>query len=215
MTFETSSPVPPPPPAIAIEQATPVPPQSTAIHVEPTPAVTNSGRIRIATPLPETNQSHFNFEPKHKSSGFSFIWLLFLLPFLGILIFIIRTIVRAISGNMGGSGTAGNFRYMPGQPLRVRLVDDGFWIVGDGISTGTPLVCRYEANGQSQQTEVNYEGGAQGQFVFTGGRPANVSVSLSSGSSPMRTMTTGLGGMNTPRHFVDDDPPFRGHPPAY
>ena len=136
-----------------------------------------------------------------------------LLPFLGILIFIIRTIVRAISGNMGGSGTAGNFRYMPGQPLRVRLVDDGFWIVGDGISAGTPLMCRYEANGQSQQTELNYQAGPEGQFVFTGGRPANVSVSLSSGSSPFdRPMTTGT---STPRHFVDDDPPFRGHPPAY
>jgi len=218
MTFDTSAPAAPPP-RVAVAQATPTRVQPSVLIAQPTPSITESGRIRITTPAASSNPFHLTSEPKPASSGFSFAWLL-LLPFLGVVIYIIRTIVRAISGNMGGSGSTGNFRYMPGQPLRVRLVDDGFWVVGDGLGAGTPLLCRYEANGQSQQTEVNYEGGPQGQFVFTGGRPANVSVSVDSGSSPMRPMTTGLGTgmgttMNTPRHFVDNDPPFRGHPPAY
>ncbi|HSI11168.1 MAG TPA: SUMF1/EgtB/PvdO family nonheme iron enzyme [Chthoniobacter sp.] len=216
MTFNVSTPTAPPPP-VAVAQATPVRTQPPVSSAQPTPANIESGRIRISTPIAGSGESHFNSRPK---IGPSFGPLLYALPIFAVLIFIvfvIRKIVRAISGNMGGSGSTGNFRYMPGQPLRVRLVDDGFWIVGDGLGVGTPLLCRYEANGQSQQTEVHYEGGAQGQFVFTGGRPANVSVSVDSGSSPMRSMGTGFGtGMTTtPRHFVNDDPPFRGHPPAY
>lgn len=189
-------------------------PRSAAVaHTTPAPIVTSSGRIQITTPAGRTESisKHLDYQPKSESSGASLVWLfVLLLPFLAV-VFIIRKIVRAISGNMGGSGSAGNVRYMPGQPLRVRLVDDGFWVIAEGIAIGTTLLCRYEANGQSQQTEVNYEGGAQGQFVFTGSRPANVSVSVSSGSSPLRPMTTGT----TTRHFVDDDPPFRGHPSAY
>ncbi|WP_049975662.1 formylglycine-generating enzyme family protein [Chthoniobacter flavus] len=164
-------------------------------------------------PVTSPDADPITYATHRSSSPFSFAWLI-LVPFLGIAFFILRAIVRAISGNLGGSGSATNFRYMPGQPLRVRLVDDGFWVVGDGLSVGTPITCRYEMDGQSQQTDVRYEGGTQGHFVFTGGRPANVSVSVNSGASPFRPMTTG---MNTPttRTIADDDPPYHGNPPAY
>jgi formylglycine-generating enzyme required for sulfatase activity len=169
------------------------------------PVTTKPVALPVADPI--------TYSTSRSSSPFSFAWLI-LLPFLGIAFFILRAIVRAISGNMGGSGSATNYRYMPGQPLRVRMVDDGFWITGDGVSVGTPISCRYEMGGQSQQTDVRYQGGSQGQFVFTGGRPDNVSVSVNSGASPFRPMTTGMS--NPPsRPMVNDDPSYQGNPPAY
>jgi formylglycine-generating enzyme required for sulfatase activity len=204
MTFDTSAITAAP--IAAVVKTTPAPVEShqpplATPAVQPPPAPSASFAPRPSTV--STSQSN--------GSAFSLAWLL-ILPFAGIAIFILRAIVRAISANMGGGGSATSFRYMPGQPLRVRLVDDGFWIVGDGISSGSPVACRYDINGQPQQTEVRYEAGPQGQFVFTGARPANVTVSLVSGASPLRPMTTGI---STPRHIIDDDPPFRGHPPAY
>lgn len=199
MTFDLS-PVTAPPAAATVTKPAPL-----NLRADPPAAATKP----VALPVAEQFAT-----PVHESSSpFSFAWLI-LVPFLGIAFFILRAIVRAVSGNMGGSGSATSYRYTPGQPLRVRLADDGFWIMGDGVSIGTPIACRYELDGQSQQTEVNYEGGPQGQFVFTGGRPANVSVSVLpvAGTEPFRPMTTRT---STPRHIVNDDPPYHGNPPAY
>lgn len=205
MTYEVSSPVVVP---AAVTRPAPVDLRADS------PATTKPVALQVEDPT--------TFSTHTSSSPFSFAWLI-LVPFLGAAFFILRAIVRAISGNMGGSGSASSFRFMPGQPLRVRIADDGFWVVGDGLSIGTPISCRYEMNGQSQQTEVRYEGGPQGQFVFTGERPSNVSVSLHSATSSLpgtvpfsgssyRPMTTGT---SRPRPYVSDDLPYSGNPPAY
>jgi hypothetical protein len=139
-------------------------------------------------------------------------------PFFGIILFVLRAIVRAfssaVSGNLGGrGGPAGGFQFMPGQPLRVRIADDGFYVTADGVAAGSLIACRYEIDGGQQQMDIRYEPGPQGQFVFTGSRPANVSVSLQNSGT---TFTEGIGGgtifTETRR---DDSPRFRGHPPAY
>ena len=186
MTFETAAVTAPSAPAAATTDLAPNT-AAPATLAQTTPAPVESGRFVIETPPPRSNAASFTSTATSESSPFGFAWLL-IAPVLAIVFFVLRAIIRAISGNTGGGGA---FRFMPGQPLRVRLVDDGFWVVADGVSVGTPISCRYEVNGQPQQSEVRYEGGAQGQFVFTGARPANVSVSLNRGAGPLRSMTTG------------------------
>ncbi len=66
-----------------------------------------------------------------------------------------------------------------GGPLRTRIGNDGFWIEADGVSAGTPLICRYTAGGKSEQIEVRYEPQPGGQFIYTGSRPTTVSVTVS------------------------------------
>jgi hypothetical protein len=100
---------------------------------------------------------------------------------------------------------------MPGLPVRVRIADDGFWILADNVVVGTPITCNYDAGNGTQQLEVRYEPSPQGQFVFTGTRPSKVTVSVNRGGSPFRSMGT--------RSRISDDtidnPSFCGHPPAY
>jgi hypothetical protein len=57
-----------------------------------------------------------------------------------------------------------------------RIGDDGFWITGVNVPPGTPLHCRYVANGAEQDIQVTYEPGPDGQFIYTGQRPSNVTV---------------------------------------
>ena len=99
--------------------------------------------------------------------------------------------------------------------MRVRVGEDGFWIIGDGVSAGTPIACRYTVGSESKNLDVRYEPGPQGQFVFTGSRPSNVSVMMKSGGSTGSTFSRRLGGGIGMASQLDDDPPFRGHPPAY
>lgn len=155
-------------------------------------------------------------EPERRSMR----WLL-AIPIVGVFMvfafMVFRAIARAFSGN-GGSGVGSGFAAasrLSGAPLRVRLGEDGFWIVGDGITAGALIACSYMVNGNSEKKTVRYEPGPDGQFVFTGSRPTNVSVSTSSGGSSDSTSSRRFGnaiGMGSTLH---DDPPFRGHPPAY
>ena len=196
MTFDleprAAAPAPPPTPVNleATEPAKPAP-----IHVAP-PAV----------------------EHRTPRSDLPFGWL-FAIPFVGIFLAIAVAIVRAIVKASGGSGglrgglpgTAS----LSGQPLRVRLGEDGFWIVGDGVSAGTPVSCRYTVNGNTLTKSVRYEPGPQGQFIFTGSRPSNVSISTSSDGTGGSTTSRRVGNAIGMGSAIDDDPPFRGHPGAY
>ena len=155
--------------------------------------------------------------PPSSSRGFGFRWLL-ALPVIGVVFGILIAIVRALAkpltaisgGSVGGvSRTSGSST----QPLRVRIGDDGFWIDGRGVSAGTPIMCRFTAGGVSQDLDVRYEPGSQGQFVFTGSRPTQVAVSVKPGASGSRSRQTGEAiGVESE---IDRDAPFRGHPPAY
>ncbi len=132
------------------------------------------------------------------------------------MIAVIRAIAKSVGATSGASSSGlPPTSSMSGQPLRVRVGEDGFWIVGDGISAGTPISCRYTVNGNSQTKIVRYEPGPQGQFVFTGSRPSNVSVSANSGGSSGSTTSRRIGNAIGMASEFDSDPPFRGHPRAY
>ncbi len=178
------------------------------------PPPVNLEAAEPAAPAPTHVETHAAIE-RTSGGGSSFRGLL-AIPIIGVFLAIafaiIRVITKAIGANSGrSSGGLPSTASLSGQPLRVRLGEDGFWIVGEGVSSGTPIVCRYTVNGNSQAKTVPYEPGPQGQFVFTGSRPANVSVSSTGGSSRSRRMGNAIGMASE----MDIDPPFRGHPSAY
>jgi hypothetical protein len=192
MTFQVDAPARVAAPPVKLEAEQRDPPESAPI------------KSQAPDPLPPA-RSAFSF-----GSG----WLA-LIALIAIALFIIRAIVHLFSGTLSatsgsGSGDRG-FTHMPGQPLRVRAADDGFWIVGEGIAAGTLLTCRYQVGGGAQQLDVRYEPGPQGQFVFTGSRPSNVSVAMNPGAQPT-SRTRGAADVDVD---TSDEPPFSGHPRAY
>ena len=104
---------------------------------------------------------------------------------------------------------------LSGQPLSVRVAEDGFWIMGAGVSAGTQIACRYIVDGNTMTKAVSFEPGPNGQFIFTGSRPSNVSVSMSAGGTFGSTTSRRIGNAMGMASGIDDDPPFLGHPPAY
>ena len=197
MTFEVEPPAPAAP-AANIPSAD----SSTSGNIAPDSASTPQARFieTSSTSYVPGSQNRFNFG-----------WLL-ILPFLFfaiLVIAIIRKLRGAISSNLGGA--SGGIFSMPGLPVRVRVADDGFWVLADNVAAGTPISCQYDAGNGTQKLDLHYEPGPQGQFVFTGARPSKVTVSMNRGTSPFRSV-----GSST--RFPDDtidNPPFHGHPSAY
>ena len=162
--------------------------------------------------------------PRSSAVRFGLGWLL-LLPVVGIIFAVAIAIVKAFREARSPQSPAAMSEMfetirrispsgLSSQPLRVRVGEDGFWIIGEGVPAGTPISCRYTVGSASQNLDVRYEPGPQGQFVFTGSRPSNVSVSANPGGMPpgaARRIGQGMG-METE---IYSDPPFRGHPPAY
>ena len=205
MTFDLEARTVAPPaasaqPPVNLEATEPAAPAPASSSVHPAPAL---GRN-----IPDGPRFEFSVMPVYLFCGLIVFCVLFVIMVIT-MAFAKRR--RAISGSSGSGlpGTSG----MSGQPLRVRIGEDGFWIVGDGVSAGTPVSCRYTVNGNSQTINVRYEPGPQGQFVFTGSRPSNVSVTTNSGGSTTSRRLGNAIGMGS--GIADDDPPFRGHPPAY
>lgn len=65
-----------------------------------------------------------------------------------------------------------------GAAPRARIVDDGFWIEGGNATVGSTLKCRYTVGGTPQTSNLVYDGRVGGQFVFTGQKPENVSITV-------------------------------------
>lgn len=65
----------------------------------------------------------------------------------------------------------------------IRKVDDGFWIHGDW-PLGTSLKLHYVVGGISEDLDLIYRPGPEGQFIFTGVCPDSVSI-VSDGGSPI------------------------------
>jgi formylglycine-generating enzyme required for sulfatase activity len=194
MTFQVEAPAPPPAANLTFEA----------------PATPRDATPRAAA-TPRAIETSYTSENRIASRP---VWMIFLpLLFFAIVIAaIIRKLFRAITSNMGGIGVAsGNILSMPGQPIRVRVADDGFWIMANNVAAGTLISCQYDAGNGPQQLDVRYEPSSQGQFVFTGARPSKVTVSMNRGARPFRSM-----GSSTT--FPDDTistPPFHSHPSAY
>jgi formylglycine-generating enzyme required for sulfatase activity len=194
-----------------------VPPAAT-IPFANSPSSSNAATKSVATDQPgamTTSSTSFSYDSSTGRSSSLFGWLL-AVPFLifgFVVIAIIRKLRGAIFSNMGGVGSApGNILSMAGLPIRVRIANDGFWIVGDNVAAGTPMSCSYDAGNGMQQLDVRYEPSPQGQFVFTGAQPSKVTVSMNRGTSPFRSVG---GGTIIPNDRYDSSPTFSGHPSAY
>ena len=101
-----------------------------------------------------------------------------------IIILVFRRMLRGGGSSsvltMPGMGAPVRSGGAPGA-MRTRVVEDGFWIEGD-LPAGGRVNCRYTASGQPHQIEVELEGKLDGQFVYTGARPSNVSTVIIPGS---------------------------------
>ena len=123
-----------------------------------------------------------------------------------------------------------------GGMFTIRIVQDGFWI-RSRAPVGTTLQARWIGASSTHSRTLEYRPGPDGLFVFTGGQPSNVSVSVGETSggggildSSGRSMDLGIAGglLSNPRSTIDDDdrrrnddvpPPrekrFSGFPSAY
>lgn len=137
-------------------------------------------------------------------------WLFLFIP---IAIFIVIRLVTRRKSNAS--------RSMP-SPLRsrsrIRTVDDGFWINPD-LPMGTPVFLSYLINGVMQQQTLAYQPGSEGQFIFTGHPPRDITISESppplpqSQHSPSQVLPPPL----PPQLFGRDNDSYQPsfHPPAY
>lgn len=150
--------------------------------VQPAPAEVDSvpSQLTVELPVTRSNSSSDMATPQveHMIPG----WLFLLIP-IGIIFIFIRLITR----RSGNPFTAAPMPQRdPPPPPRVsqsvRTVDDGFWINPD-LPTGTPIHLSYLINGVMDQQTLAYQPGNGGQFIFTGHRPENVSMS-EIGTSP-------------------------------
>ncbi len=152
-------------------------------------------------------------------------------PILGLLLgggafLVIVAIIRAFSRRGATGVTPGDMASTSTGPVRTRIVDDGFWIESASLPAGSVVECRYVVNGQQASSNVAFQGGGAGQFVFTGGRPSSVSIAVLPGGGPTRSIggsrlgrAAGLFGETLGdihvRSSDDDRPRNHGHPPAY
>ena len=200
-----------------------VDPRAIAPAVRPTPPVD----LEAATPLKTQNLSDPPLRrdmpvsiQTRKDSSFSAVrgFLIFMLfgglalIVIGIVVSLIRRASAKAGGIVGGPPLPSR---LSGQPLSVRVAEDGFWIMGAGVSAGTQIACRYIVDGNTMTKAVSFEPGPNGQFIFTGSRPSNVSVSMSAGGTFGSTTSRRIGNAMGMASGIDDDPPFLGHPPAY
>ena len=173
--------------------------------------ISMSEKLRRDLPVPIPTREDSSLAPVQKILPLAF--------FGGIALMLVGIVVSLLRRAGAKAGGIVNAPPLPsrssGQPLSVRVADDGFWIMGAGVSAGTQIACRYLVDGNAMTKAVSYEPGPQGQFVFTGSRPSNVSVSTSTGGSSGSMTSRRLGGGIGMASALDDDPPFRSHPPAY
>jgi sulfatase modifying factor 1 len=99
-------------------------------------------------------------------------------------------------------------------PLRlpvqsIRKVADGFW-VKSSHAVGTPLLLKYMVDGNVIEQTLPYQPGPEGQFIFTGSAPGDVSVSGVSNLPPPLSRRS-----STSRRFGEDSSADRNRPPIF
>lgn len=159
--------------------------------------------------------------PRTRTQGIGLTGVLLLGILFVVIVFIAALIVRALR-RVAARGVLGTSAGLTGSsssrgPLRTRVTDDGFWIESSALSEGATLRCRYLVEGQQQEREVAWHGAPGGEFVFTGARPANVSVTVAPGSAPDEGAFRNIIPGDSLSEQTDQTrrKPFRGHPPAY
>lgn len=166
----------------AVEVVAPPPPvpkpQTNLPNVEVDPAMPAQVLPNKRQAEPMHPQSSVGFAPVGLFSGL----LCFLIP-IGLIVLIVRFFV------VQGKKQAGNPFVVQAPPQNkplsrspVRIMDDGFWILGDWPA-GTLLSVRYMTRGVPSTMDLFYQPGPQGQFVFTGTTPESASVVTSGGKT--------------------------------
>jgi formylglycine-generating enzyme required for sulfatase activity len=113
--------------------------------------------------------------------------------------------------------TAGAVR-VPPESVRSRVGPDGFWLDAPNIPPGSVVRYRYRIDGEERTGEVTYTPGAEGQFVYTGGMPADVEVlAIVPPGTTWSGGTPWVQGLESPPLPPPrpSPPPFTGYPPAY
>jgi len=153
--------------------------------IKPPPKQKTDEREPIEPPLPEPyTPKPARPIPVSSSSGTGKFAGCFCLVFLAGLLVIAavvgKMLMRQSSGDRGtvrppplpqGSGPS---RSLP--DVQVRLAADGFFVTAPGISRGSQIRWRCMVGHTPQSGSIAYEPGPQGQFVYTGGTPADVTI---------------------------------------
>jgi formylglycine-generating enzyme required for sulfatase activity len=216
MTLDLSARAAPP----ATQAVKPAPDQHHAIEGAGAPG---SDRVRPVAPpagnAPHVSTERFGNPPDHR--GFGFFGMILGGGVILMIVAVIIGFIRAIASRGTISAQPGNMASTSAGPVRTRIVDDGFWIESASLPAGSVIECRYVVDGKQNQSNVTFEGHGPGQFVFTGGRPSSVSISVlpgggPSGSRPIGGLSRGLAG-GMVQSALDQTPPLpvRRNPPAY
>jgi sulfatase modifying factor 1 len=126
-------------------------------------------------------------------------------------------LIRLWSRPRGWGDTSGAVQAPP-RSVRSRVGPDGFWIDAPDVPPGSVVRYRYRIDGEERSGQVTYTPGPEGQFVYTGGLPADVEVlaivppGTSWGSGMPWLQDFGSAPVPPPRPAP---PPFTGNPPAY
>lgn len=135
-----------------------------------------------AAPPPEVHAPQ-TYPPPSRKQGVS--WLLglpcLLIP-LGLVIILVRFVARGQTRT--SPFTSPNHTPPPPPDLSqaIRKVADGFWIMSSH-PVGTPVHLRYSIGGEIIEQTLVYQPGPEGQFVYTGTAPEDISI-VGAGSLP-------------------------------
>lgn len=214
--------------------ASPAPPSAGA-DLLPRMDATSSGETSVGKPPepepPSVIRQHSHLDKAKEGPMDLFIGLLCLACPLIVLCLIIWVIIKAvkssktragttapppISGRSAGATLAENLQRpgrTGGSSPRVRVVDDGFWLLMD-VAHGALIRYTYRPEGGMEVSgQVAYQPGPEGHFVYTGARPENVSVT-GGGTSFDDVTSSGFSSTNDQNdRFTASEPPR--YPSAY
>lgn len=116
--------------------------------------------------------------PPLAAAGSAALFFLGLLFFGGFALFALLAALRKNRAAIMGAAQlrAGPLRGSAAYPVAVTLGDDGFWLLGDTVPKGALILYAYLSGAQRHSGRVRYRPGAQGQFVYTGGKPESAEV---------------------------------------
>ena len=138
-------------------------------------------------------------------------------------IYLIVKKVGQKSGSAGGPATGPTGKamadalsrptVMKGAP-KIRIADDGFWLLIDAAQNSLIEYIFRPKGGMESGGKVNYQPGPEGQFIYTGLRPASVRI-LRAGGVPM----SGVSASDSDSRMDDDSSSLqdddRNTPPRY
>lgn len=149
---------------------------------------------------------------------------LFVLPFIGVFIFIFWKLIKSVTGGKsGGSGGRGATSM-----ISVRPGKDGFWMHPNGHHRGAQVTINYRSMGITRVAHARVENPNLEQFVYTGYTPEILEVvhvtstnsswqpsSNSSNWSSRRQHSSSRHNSWDNHHSSSNDSSFGGYPPAY